>query len=93
MQMSEAKQVYKSNGGHFFDRDTMKYWGSKVESSLLKGDFFITSENACDGSRRYYNVRKFTNNYTKVETVSTFNALPSKAEAMKVIEMMRKSAE
>lgn len=27
MTLSEAKAIYKTGGGHFFDRETLKYWG------------------------------------------------------------------
>lgn len=30
MTLSEAKAIYKTGGGHFFDRETFKYWGSRV---------------------------------------------------------------
>lgn len=26
MTLSEAKAIYKIGGGHFFDRETLKYW-------------------------------------------------------------------
>lgn len=34
--LSEAKAIYKTGGGHFFDRETFKYWGSRIESALYK---------------------------------------------------------
>ncbi len=42
--MADVRAKNKEIGHHFFDRDTMKYWGSKVESALYRGTFFITSE-------------------------------------------------
>lgn len=36
MTLSEAKAIYKTGGGHFFDRETLKYWGSRIESALYK---------------------------------------------------------
>lgn len=50
--LSEAKAIYKTGGGHFFDRETFKYWGSRIESALYKNRCFVTSENNFDGSRR-----------------------------------------
>lgn len=57
MTLSEAKAIYKTGGGHFFDRETFKYWGSRIESALYKNRCFVTSENNFDGSRRAYTVR------------------------------------
>lgn len=42
--MSELRKKNKESGYHFFDRETMKFWDSKLESTLYKGCFFITSE-------------------------------------------------
>ena len=58
MTLSEAKAIYKTGGGHFFDRETFKYWGSRIESALYKNRCFVTSENNFDGSRRAYTVRR-----------------------------------
>ena len=32
MTLAEAKKIYESNGGKFFTKDTMEFWGTKVES-------------------------------------------------------------
>ena len=52
MTLSEAKAIYRTGKGHFFDRETFKYWGSRIESALYKNRCFVTSENNFDGSRR-----------------------------------------
>jgi hypothetical protein len=36
------------NGFYWFSQETMKFFGSKIESSLLKGGYFITSEKNFD---------------------------------------------
>lgn len=59
MTLSEAKAIYRTGKGHFFDRETFKYWGSRIESALYKNRCFVTSENNFDGSRRAYTVRRF----------------------------------
>jgi hypothetical protein len=53
----------KRTGSHFFDRDTMKFWNSRVlPSSLTRVDAdrfrFITSEQAFDDEQRLYAVRE-----------------------------------
>lgn len=42
------------NGGRFFLSVTMRYWNSKIESELIEGEFFVTSEaDMMDRTRRY----------------------------------------
>jgi hypothetical protein len=72
MTLSEAKAIYGTGSGHFFDRDTMKYWGSRIESALYKNRCFVTSELNFDGSRRAYTVRRFSPDFLHVETVGEF---------------------
>lgn len=46
-------------GGHYFDRDTMRFFGRRVAPGVIAGRIFITSEQdrapyaAWDGQRRY----------------------------------------
>lgn len=42
--MSDLREKNKKIGHLFFDHDTMKFWGSKIETALFRGVFFITSE-------------------------------------------------
>jgi hypothetical protein len=44
--LAEFRQFNKETGRHFFDRDTMWFWNSRVESGLIKGRYFITSEDS-----------------------------------------------
>jgi len=53
----------KRTGSHFFDRDTMKFWNSRVlPSSLTRVEAdrfrFITSEQAFGDEQRLYAVRE-----------------------------------
>lgn len=34
MIMTEAIHKYQANGGHWFDRDTMEFWGSSANAEL-----------------------------------------------------------
>lgn len=66
--LAEAKAIYRTGKGHFFDRETFKYWGSRIESALYKNRCFVTSENNFDSSRRAYTVRRFSPDFLHVET-------------------------
>ena len=54
MTLADARYEYQKKGGHFFDRDTMKFFGSRIESDLYKNRCFITSEKNFDGTERFY---------------------------------------
>ena len=85
MTLAEAKKIYENNGGKFFTKDTMEFWGTKVESGLYSNRCFITSDNDFSGEHRYYNVRQFSEDYTKTRTVSEFNKLTTKEQAVALV--------
>ena len=66
--LSYLRYANEQAGMHFFDRSTMKFWKSRVESTLIAGRFFITSEDewCIDGRtpRRIYCVRHANDNAT-----------------------------
>jgi len=76
--LSEAKAIHTNSGNHFFDKDTFKFWGSKIESVLYANRCFVTSEDNFDTTARFYNVRQFSEDFTKIETVIDFNTLTNK---------------
>ena len=57
--ISELRQANRAIDHHFFDRSTMRFFASRVESGLYAGRFFITSEKAGFSSQqRRYTVRE-----------------------------------
>ena len=42
--MSEYRKHCKENGSHWFSRDTMNFFGSRIESHLKGGRWFIESQ-------------------------------------------------
>jgi hypothetical protein len=53
--LSELKAFHKEKGGHFFDRQTMKFFSTKIESTLIGGKYFIYS-NKMPYYDRYYKI-------------------------------------
>jgi hypothetical protein len=52
--LAHVKQANKAIGNHWFERSTMRFFNSVIESRLLCGRFFITSERMeLDFSKRY----------------------------------------
>lgn len=88
--LSEFRQANKTKGFHFFSRKTMKFFNSKIESSLLKGDYFITSEQieTSQGIRpRKYTLRRANKDAT-VSTVGEFQQFNSKQAAKEFIKTL-----
>ena len=83
--LSEARSIYTRSGGKFFTKETMNYWGTKIVSGLYKNRCFITSEYDYSGEHRYFNVRQFSENYKRTRTVSEFNKLTTKQQAIDVV--------
>lgn len=84
--MSDVKAKNKEIGHLFFDPDTMKFWDSKVESTLYKGTYFITSEkNAIEGKPRQFSIRQVlrTGEIITVGRGREYSSLESARDAVK----------
>jgi hypothetical protein len=58
--IKEAKAISKANGGHFFDPQAMRFFNSKIESELIEGRYFITSERYDTDSPKLYTIRQIS---------------------------------
>lgn len=85
IRMPEAKRIYTESGGKFFTKEFMNYWGTKIESDLYSNNCFITSEYDFSGEHRFFNVRQFSNDYKRTRTVSKFNTLTTKQQAVDLV--------
>ena len=79
MTISEVKSIVTANGGHFFDKDTMKFWGTRIETGVIKNVCFVTSENSYDGTKRFYTIRRF--NGKSIDTIGEFQQYKTKESA------------
>lgn len=80
MTISDVKRINKENGFYFFERDTMRFFGTKIVSTLYKNNTFITSDyTGFERNKRKYTVRVFNALTGSVDTAkdkdgsSTFN--------------------
>ena len=88
--MKEIKQANRVIGGHWFDKDTLEFFGSVVESHVFYGRFFITSERCRwdgDNGDRFYTVRE-CNQDGQIRTIGGFQAHKSLNEAIHFLETM-----
>ena len=81
MTMADVKAHNKLAGYYFFSRDTMKFFGTRIVSSLYKNNTFITSDyTGFERTTRKYSVRVYNPKTGVVDTAkdsdgkSTFNA-------------------
>lgn len=78
--MTEVRQAVTAGGSHWFDKDTMRFFGTRLSRDLYAGRYFVTSEQNPSGVRRY-SVRKVVceNGAWAVETVGGFAGFHSYA--------------
>lgn len=56
--IADVRRANREAGQHFFDRDTMHFFSSRVVSSLYAGRYFITAESYPETGRTTYAVRE-----------------------------------
>ena len=82
--ITEVKKANKEKGQHFFDRNTLAFFGSKVYPDLYTVDdrqFFITSEDYYNGIERAYTIREAMPD-GDIETIGEFLQYATKEQAI-----------
>lgn len=51
--ISDVVDLNHATGHHFFDDDTMEFFDSRIETVLMRGRFFVTSEKGPSGPRMF----------------------------------------
>jgi hypothetical protein len=72
--ITEIKKANKENGQHFFDKETLAFFGSKVYPELytVQGrQFFITSEDNFNRTKKGFTIREAMPN-GDIETLGEF---------------------
>lgn len=86
MNTSRIKKVIRHSqmvGNHFFDKETMRFWVSEIESDLFQNNTFVTSEDNFDRSKRLYTVRKYNPETGDISTIGKFQQFETIDEAIK----------
>ena len=69
--MADVKRHNEEKSYFFFSKDTMKFFRSKIESTLYKNHTFITSEVSGFGNdKRCYTVRYYIKESGRIERAS-----------------------
>ncbi len=85
--LAEFKAAYKATGMHFFDTKTKRFFNSRIESGLLKGKYFITSESDMRNENRFFNIREIQPDL-QIRTIGEFNTLRTKDRAKDLIKSL-----
>jgi hypothetical protein len=85
MNILDIKRANAAKGFHFFDKNSMAFFNSKIEGRIFEGSggvFFVTSEAQDMSHARMFTVRNFNSESGEVKTVGKFCSWFSLREAM-----------
>ena len=81
--IDQIRDANRALGHHFFDRDTLRFFGSRIGETVYGGRYFVTSEKPPFGPRRW--TLRVALDSGAVETVGEHCAMPrSRAHALAV---------
>lgn len=81
--INDVKRLHKEAGLHFFDEDTMRFWGTCVVTQLFPNNTFVTGDDNYDRSKTMYTVRLFNEETANIETVCGFQRFDNLEDAIK----------
>ena len=87
--ITRMKQLSKAHDRHFFDRESMRAFNSKIESQghIISGyAYFVTSEQFNHNTNRGFSIRTINLSNGVVDTVGTFNIWAAKKYAMRQLK-------
>ena len=92
--ITEIKEANRASGQYWFEQSAMRFFRSKIESKVIRGRYFITSEQfvASNGQAdpRRYTVRRADDDGS-ITTIGPFNQY-TMAEARAALEQAYREA-
>lgn len=86
----KAKYYRLNPKGHFFDKETMRFFKSRIEA-VLQDDYFITSESrSFRDDTRVYTVRQLMGENDHVREIGEFGEHDTLKQARKALKNYRK---
>lgn len=80
MHLYQFKELNKAKGFHWFDKDTMRFFGTRISNWDVITGYFITSEQPPHGPRTY-TLRKADFDTGNVSTIGEFGQYKTMAQA------------
>ena len=78
------KRANLRNHGHWFDKDTLRFFKSRILPTVYHGKYFISSERYSSDTMRRYTIRVADENGS-IDTVGEFQAYRTRYAAIKAI--------
>jgi hypothetical protein len=82
--LGELKALNKANGGCWFEPAEMRFFGTRIESEIIRGKYFVTSEQREHDTPRKFSIRSFDDK-GDIDTIGKFHSFNSKADAVAAI--------
>lgn len=79
--IADVRAANKAIGGHWFDRSSMRFFNSVIESKLINGRYFVTSERIDLDHKKLYTVRE-ANSDGDIDIVGEFQGYHTRENAM-----------
>ena len=83
--LTEIKRKNKEIGHHFFDKETLNFFNSKIKNKTYKDKYFLTSEQFDYKSPRLYTIRIFEND-GNIDTFGDFQQFETVKQCEDFIE-------
>ena len=88
--IKEIKDANEEVGRYFFEKDTMRFFRSIIETRKpIAGSYFITSEQFDNNSPRLYTIRQAESD-GGINTIGDFQEYKTKEDAKKAINELTK---
>ncbi len=90
--VAEIKKAMIENGGHWWDKETIKYFGTQIVSCAYVGKefvFFVTSERQPTAVLCRYTVRRFNPKTLRINTEGKFFEMERKDALRMARELAR----
>lgn len=87
--MAAIRAAFNNQGSFWFSPNTMRAFRSKIETGVIKGCYFITSEQFESDTPRLFNIRKVVRHedaFLDIETIGEHMTYTSLAQAKKALE-------
>lgn len=83
--IGEIRYENERIGHHWFDAETLRFFGSRVLPTVYGGRYFISSEDTFDRTGRDYSVR-IAHADGSIDTVGEHGAYATRAEAVRAVK-------
>lgn len=79
--LTQVKEANRKSGSNFFERETMEFFNSNVESILIGGRYFVTSERMELSHPKLFTIREAQAD-GDIDTVGKFRGYDTKRAAV-----------